>query len=447
MSKQRPNILYIHSHDTGQFIEPYGYKVDTPNLQRLAEEGVMFRNSFTPNPTCSPSRACLLTGQYPHNNGMLGLAHRGFSLYDYEHHLIHTLKRQGYSAYLSGVQHIANMHEVPWQTIGYDESLDESHKESHTKAAQFLNNAPEQPFFLSVGFFETHRGGNSKEEFVHDPEIPAPDPKYVIPPPPLADTPETRQDMALFLQSAATLDRKMGVVFDALKESGLAENTLVICTTDHGIAFPRMKCNLEDSGTKVMLIMKDSREFSGGKVVEGMVNNIDIFPSLCDYLDIDPPDWLDGRSFMPLVREELEQTNDAIFFEINYHAAYEPLRAVRTKRWKYIRRFDPQTHPILPNCDASLSKTQWLEAGWNNTTPPEEALYDLILDANEKKNLVDDPQFGDVVNEMRQRLDEWMRTSHDPLAETGDVPLVETTVCNPRDGVHPDEALLPTGTR
>ena len=85
--KQPPNIIYMHSHDTGQYIQPYGYPISTPNLQRLAEEGVVFRNSFTVSPTCSPSRAALLTGLYPHNNGMTGLAHRGWSLNDYTQHL------------------------------------------------------------------------------------------------------------------------------------------------------------------------------------------------------------------------------------------------------------------------------------------------------------------------------------------------------------------------
>ncbi|MCF7854867.1 MAG: sulfatase [Candidatus Pacebacteria bacterium] len=447
MPENRPNILYIHSHDTGQFIQPYGYNVPTPNLQRLAESGVLFRNSFTANPTCSPSRACLLTGQSPHNNGMLGLAHRGFSLYNYDHHLLHTLKKHGYAAYLSGVQHIANMYDVPWRTIGYDKKLDENHEDAHLKAADFLDSAPASPFFLSVGFAETHRGGEHPEGFHHDPDIPVPDERYVMPPPPFADTPETRRDMALFMQSAATLDRKMGVVFDALERSGLADNTLIVCTTDHGIAFPRMKCNLQDSGTKVMLIMKDGRDFKGGLVVDGMVNNIDIFPTLCDYLNIEPPEWLEGRSFLPLVRRQKDTVNDAVFFEINYHAAYEPLRAVRTQRWKYIRRFDPRLRPVLPNCDASPTKTQWLNAGWDAVSADDEMLYDLILDPNETNNLVSDPGHADVLTDMRERLTAWMRNTRDPLSDDGDMPLPASAICNARDDLHPSDDTLPTGTR
>lgn len=98
---ERPSILYIHSHDTGRYVQPYGHNVPTPNIQRLAEQGVLFRQSFCAAPTCSPSRAALLTGQCAHFNGMLGLAHRGFSLDDYHQHIIHTLRQAGYQYGLS----------------------------------------------------------------------------------------------------------------------------------------------------------------------------------------------------------------------------------------------------------------------------------------------------------------------------------------------------------
>ena len=100
-----PNILYLHSHDTGRYVQPYGYAVPTPRIQGLAEEGVLFRQAFCAASTCSASRACLLTGQYAHSNGMLGLAHRGWSLNDYRHHMVHTLREQaGYHSVLVGEQ-------------------------------------------------------------------------------------------------------------------------------------------------------------------------------------------------------------------------------------------------------------------------------------------------------------------------------------------------------
>ncbi len=102
-----PNILYIHSHDTGRYVQPYGYGVATPCIQRLAAEGVLFRQAFCAAPTCSPSRAALLTGQSAHSSGMLGLAHRGWKLHDYGQHILHTLKKIGYHTALAGIQHIA----------------------------------------------------------------------------------------------------------------------------------------------------------------------------------------------------------------------------------------------------------------------------------------------------------------------------------------------------
>ncbi|MCJ7549644.1 MAG: sulfatase-like hydrolase/transferase, partial [Anaerolineae bacterium] len=87
---KRPNILYIHTHDIARYVQPYGYAVPTPNLQAFAEEAVLFRNAFCANPTCAASRSTLLTGMYPHNNGMTGLAHRGWSLNDYGQHIVHT---------------------------------------------------------------------------------------------------------------------------------------------------------------------------------------------------------------------------------------------------------------------------------------------------------------------------------------------------------------------
>lgn len=120
----RPNILYIHTHDIGRYVQPYGYAVPTPNLQAFAEEGVLFRNAFCANPTCSASRSTLLTGMYPHNNGMTGLAHRGWALNDYSQHIVHTLRDAGYTTVLTGVQHVASHQEgEPWQTIGYDRWL------------------------------------------------------------------------------------------------------------------------------------------------------------------------------------------------------------------------------------------------------------------------------------------------------------------------------------
>src|SRR5689334_20845385 len=212
---ERPNILYLHSHDTGRYIQPYGYDVPTPNLQKLAGEGILFRQAFDAAPTCSPSRAALLTGECPHDNGMLGLAHRGFSLNDYNRHILHWLRPHGYRSTLIGVQHIAK----DPKTIGYDEIVETkgNHVASVAPAAvRFLKERPKEPFFLDIGFFETHR------------EYPEPsereDVRFTEPPVTVPDTAATRQDMAAFHASARLMDAGAGAVLDALEAAGLAKN-------------------------------------------------------------------------------------------------------------------------------------------------------------------------------------------------------------------------------
>jgi len=413
----RPNILYIHSHDTGRYIQPYGYPIRTPNIQRLAEEGVLFRQAFCAAPTCSPSRAALLTGQSAHSSGMTGLAHRGFSLNDYRQHIIHTLRQAGYTSTLAGIQHVAG----DPTAIGYDRILETaSRRAEHVApaAAAFLESAPSQPFFLSVGFFETHRyqPGTS-----FSPDAPQGDGRYVQPPAPLPDTPQTRQDTADFAVAAQILDDGVGRVLYALEANGLAQNTLVICTTDHGIAFPRMKCNLTDGGIGVMLIVRGPEGLRGGSAIDAMVSQIDLYPTICDLLHLERPRWLEGRSLTPLLRGEATRVNEQITAEINYHGAYDPQRCLRTERWKYIRLYYDGSRPGDMNCDGSPSKELWQAHDWRHRYPAVEQLYDLVFDPNETNNRAADPAMADVLAEMRGRLARWMQDTDDPLLK-GPVP-------------------------
>ena len=167
---------------------------------------------------------------------------------------------------------------------------------------------------------------------------------------------------------------------------------------------------------------------------------MDIFPTVCELSGVDPPDWLQGRSIVPLVRGEAERIREEIFAEVNYHAAYEPMRCVRTERWKYIRRYDGRTRPVLPNCDDGPSKEVWLEHGWRERSIAQEQLYDLMFDPNEANNLIGDPSMRGVLEEMRGRLERWMRETDDPLLE-GPVPAPSGARVNDPDGLSPREPV------
>jgi N-sulfoglucosamine sulfohydrolase len=427
----RPNILYIHSHDTGRYVQPYGFQVPTPNIQLLADQGVLFREAFCAAPTCSGSRASLLTGQYCHNNGMMGLAHRGWTLNDYGKHWVHTLREAGYRSVLIGEQHISTDPHV----IGFDRVVEvDSHRAEAVAPTtiETLHQQPDGPWFLSVGFFETHRSFFAPTSVR--------DTLYSLPPTGLPDVPPTRRDMAAFKASARSLDQGIGAVLHALHDLDLTDNTLIICTTDHGVAFPMAKATLYDRGTGVMLLMRGPGGFTGGKVFDAMVSHLDVYPTICELAGIGPPSWLQGESLMPMVRGEADRLHDAIFAEITYHAAYEPQRSVRSERWKYIRRFTDYPHPVLANCDDSASKDLWVEHGWGERIIPEEQLFDLLFDPNEGSNLAGDPSRSGVLSEMRERLETWMRETDDPLLE-GPVQPPEGAMINEQTQGSPDDPL------
>jgi N-sulfoglucosamine sulfohydrolase len=431
-----PNVIYLHSHDTGRCVQPYGHAVPTPNIQMLAEQGVLFRRAFATAATCSGSRAALLTGQYPHVNGMTGLAHRGWELHDYGHHLVHTLRRAGYHSELIGEQHLSDDPDI----LGYDRhhDIETNHAETVAPlAVQALEGGMPHPFFLSVGFFETHRAffepASARDEL------------YVQPPANLPDLPAVRRDVAAFQASARSLDRGVGQVLAALDRTGLSDRTLVIFTTDHGLAFPGAKATLFDRGLGVAFILRGPGGFEGGRVLDALVSHLDVYPTLCDVAGLEHPDFVHGHSLLPLVRGETDRLRDELFAEITYHAAYEPQRAIRTDRFKYIRRFDAIGGPVLVNVDDGPTKDALVELGWAGWGCEPERLHDLLLDPNEMRNLVDEPAYADVAGDLRSRLDAWMHDTDDPLLD-GPVPLPRGARVNGRhqySATEPPERLAP----
>jgi arylsulfatase A-like enzyme len=409
------NVVYLNAHDMGRYIQPYGHPVETPNLQRFAEDAVVFRNAFCMGPTCSPSRAALLTGETPHQAGMLGLAHLGWGLHDYGRHWLHALHRLGYESHFTGGQHISCGGDelAATRRIGFQHIHEGLGQLGWAETARdVLLAGPAEPFYYEVGFADCHR---HRTEF--PPAGPGDDPRWLRGPACLVDEPRVREEFAGYRALARQFDHHIGMILGALEASGLAERTLVILTTDHGIDFPHMKCTLRDDGIGVFLMLRGpaGSAWRGGRVLESLVSHIDVFPTLCDLTGAPRPDWLQGRSLVPLVEGGAAEVREEIHAEVTYHAAYQPMRCVRTRRWKYIKRFYDHPHPVPPNEAPCRTREIWEAHGWFERVEPREELFDLVFDPKEERNLAGDPECGAVLEEMRRRLAAHLEATDDPI--------------------------------
>jgi arylsulfatase A-like enzyme len=412
-----------------------------PNLQRLADGGVLFRNAHSISPTCSPSRAALLTGQYPHQCGQWGLANRGYPLEHPERHLIQTLKTHGYHTALLGVQHIA----ADERDHGYDEVResiiggafgirdDQLSADSVAPAAvEWLreNAGRKEPWFLDVGMLQTHNSSwrrLSKEQFPVEGEI-----ERTPPPAGLPDIPETREWQATFKITAAILDQGIGQVLDALEQNGCLENTLVISTTDHGIGVPFAKSSLQSTGLGVSLILRGPGGFTGGKTVQEMVTHLDLFPTICEICGLPPPAWLEGKSLVKTLQTHTSPLHDSVFAESNVHGHPQPERSVRTERYRLVRRWWKVTEEAsYANSDGKPVHTRLHEYGWPRQTAPGrkiaegvyDLLFDLMLDSCERRDVSGEQDYAEIYSKLSSQLENWMRNTGDRFTrETFDIP-------------------------
>ncbi len=421
--KTEKNVLYIHTHDTGRVLSPYGYQVPTPAIQEFADDALLFRKCFAAAPTCSPSRAAMLTGMYPHENGMLGLAQRGFSI-DYSKHLVQYLNRHNYCTVLSGIQHESGwyLNRDDAAKIGYRENLtaetgkyrDEDlvywDMENAESAADWLKACDkEQPFFMSYGMHATHR---KFPDWLEEGTNPA----HLMPPVSVPDFPEAREDYARFVTSVKWADRCFGKVIQALKDSGLYENTIILFTTDHGIPFPYHKCTLFDAGIGVNFMLRVPGMETSGQATDSLISHLDVFPTLCELLELPVPAHVKGVSFAPVVRDTKVAVRDEIFAEVTFHTSYEPIRCIRTERYKYIRYYDEEYLKInQSNTDESPTKDFFNEKGMAAQTKYREALYDLVFDNGEHNNCMELPQYREVYQELSEKLDMHLRATHDKI--------------------------------
>jgi arylsulfatase A-like enzyme len=439
MNSSIKNIIYIHTHDMGRYISPYGYAVATPNLHQFSQSAALFRQAFCCGPTCSPSRAGLLTGVTPHQSGMLGLAHLGFKLSHPEYHLGAFLKQQGFLTALCGTQHEFEYGspQMPYEVVaptpqglGFLEGTGflERDRSWTQSAVDFLEQDHDRRFFLSFGLFYPHRPYVSADYDITNPA-------YIRPPDPLPDLPGIRRDMADYHHTVRLADECIGRVLETIRSTGRDKDSLIIVTTDHGIAFPEMKCHLSDHGIGVTLMMNYPGNPQAGQTLDALVSHLDVYPTVCDLLGLEAPGHLQGHTLRPLLEGSVDKVRDEIFSEVNFHAAYEPLRCIRTKRYKLIRRFSSLKHP-LANCDESDTKTILLGLGWGDESLPPVELYDLITDPHETCNLACSCDYSSIREKLECRLQLWMQQTNDPLLN-GSVPRpAGAIVCTPESVNH-----------
>lgn len=412
------NVIYIHSHDSGKFISPYGFNVETPNLERFAESAIVFQNAFAVAPTCSPSRTSMLSSTYPHENGMYGLVNRGFMMNDYDRHLVRWLNKAGLETALCGIQHeAAHYHESDKaaKIIGYQHNLTTKtvladlpdkrvwDKENTEKVTDWLSSRDsDQNFFVSLGFYCSHRPY---------PKINKPKATKVGVPNGFPSEKVILEDFQEYNESIKHVDQCFGQVIDKLTELDILDETIVIFTTDHGIAYPYGKNNLTDLGVEVALLMhlpsnKSRMDFSQ------LVSHLDVVPTLCDYLAIEPEFPMRGKSLRPLI-EESQDVNEELFFEMNFHTSYEPARAVRTKRYKYIEYLEDYGKFQLSNINDSKVKDFYIEEGLATKRKATQQFYDLYFDPDEKNNLIYNPNYSEEIEQLQNKLKEWRQETND----------------------------------
>lgn len=413
-------------------------------MQALARESVLFRNAHCAAPTCSPSRAAMLTGKAAHEVGMMGLLHRGWVLRDRREHLGAHLSEQGWRTAYCGVQHEFD------ERCGcpYDEHIpsgggrETRDLNTALAAGDWLRGRGKEkgdgePFFLWCGFFWPH------VQFKDAPLERFPRARQQLPPI-LPDTERGREDWAGYAASVEVTDQCVGLILEALEAAGLAENTVVVLTTDHGVPFPFMKCSLTGHGTGVTLMVRDPRMPGRDRVSDALVSHVDVVPTLCELLDAPVPPGMRGQSLTGLLAGEDTPVREAHMAEVTYHAGYEPKRGVRTLRWNYIRNYLQKPHAPMANMDWTGTKEVLLEAGLEEQRLVREELYDLILDPCERNNLAGNPEHEAVMRDLSGRLDAWMRETEDPLLQ-GDVALPEGGITNLFESVHPAEGPFAEG--
>lgn len=419
-----PNVVFITADDLGWLdLSCYGNtEIETPNIDRLAAEGITFTQAFVVASSCSASRASMITGQYPHTNGVDSLTHVRFKkqLRPGYTTMPSLLKKHGYNTAIEGKWHVAPYFFTSW--YGYRERLggiDTASEDMWIRDSDlildFLQRNKDNRFYLEINYMNNHRKDDG--EFYFDDDFPV-DPEAVHVPDywTLPDWDEIRLETAKFYSQTLKMDAMIGEVLNTLDDLGITDRTLVIFVSDNGPPFPGNKMTHYDRGTGTPLLMRWPGKIPAGAVYDEMVSVIDIMPTVLDAAGVDIPEEVQGTSLWAVATgEETGPVHDAVFNEMTYHVHYLPGRAVRTKEYKYIRNYSDIAKG-LDQCNhmewAHRLADEFPNQPWKSPRAPEE-LYDLKRDPDEQVNLVEDPVYAGALEEMRSLLDRHME-------ETGD---------------------------
>ncbi|MBI3223425.1 MAG: sulfatase [Mycolicibacterium cosmeticum] len=417
MTGPRPhNVLLVHWHDLGRYLGAYQHSdVESPRLDQLAAEGILFTRAHATAPLCSPSRGSLFTGRYPQSNGLLGLAHHGWEYRADVQTLPGLLSESGWHTALFGMQHETSN---PVR-LGFDEyDVSNSYCEYVVERAidWLRNEGRPEPFLLTTGFFETHRPYPPER---YDPA----DPTTVTVPDYLPDTPAIRQDLADFYGSITIADAAVGELLDTLAETGLDRTTWVVFLTDHGPALPRAKSTLYDAGTGIALIVRPPSDADiAPRVYDDLFSGVDLTPTLLDLLGVPIPEEVQGLSHAGNLRAAAgAEVRTEVYTTKTYHDSFDPIRAIRTKDYSYIENYTARPMLDLPWDIADSPPGQ--AVGPLSTAPrPERELYDLNADPTESRNLltesasdVDSGAAVAIAGELALKLDDWRHETNDVI--------------------------------
>lgn len=453
---QRPNVVLIVSDDHGiDELGCYGNRViKTPNLDALASDGIRFTEAFCTTASCSPSRAVILSGLQSHRNGMYGLEHQEhhFQAFDAVKGLPVMLSAAGYRTARIGKFHVAPETAFEFQTVlsggaaNDPASIGRSPEEMAEGARELIATRDDRPFFLYFATDDPHRAntvmadgqpsfdtyprpnrfGNRDEGYPGiDPVIYAS--ADVVVPPFLPDTPESRAELAEYYQSVSRLDEGIGMLIKILKAAGKYDNTLILYISDNGVAFPGAKTTLYDPGIRLPCIIRSPRQKEQGVVESAMISWADLTPTILDFVGALPAGQeFDGRSFRKVLEGGSLVGWDEVYASHNFHeiTMYYPMRMIRTRRYKLI--WNIASELTFPSANDLFHSPTWVSvtrAGGevygqrrleNFLHRPRFELYDLEADPDEVLNLVDDPKYRDIKEDLSRRLKAFQQRTQDP---------------------------------